>query len=294
MRGCFEASLLNTVPDDVHCRSNCRTTACGRRGCESRDGTAAPAAAAPAISFPAVGERELRLDLFRGLALWLIFIDHLPPNLLTWFTIRNYGFQRRHRNLHLHLGLHRGVRLRPRDAGVRLRGRDRAHPAPGLADLCRARVPVHDLPRGDFLRRHQLREPALHRRNGHHGFPQAAGRHHRPGAAAAISSRQHGRAAALYRADAVPAADPVADEVEGRRHAGAVGRALCPHLAIRSVSVGLSERLLGLQSVRLAIAVRVRRLVRAGRRPADVADSVVAGHAVDFARLSVRRRSASR
>lgn len=37
-------------------------------------------------------ERELRLDLFRGLALWLIFIDHLPPNILTWFTIRNYGF----------------------------------------------------------------------------------------------------------------------------------------------------------------------------------------------------------
>src|SRR6201986_3733789 len=53
---------------------------------------AASVAAAPAISFPAVGERELRLDLFRGLALWLIFIDHLPPNILTWFTIRNYGF----------------------------------------------------------------------------------------------------------------------------------------------------------------------------------------------------------
>ncbi len=49
-------------------------------------------AAAPAIVFPAVGERELRLDLFRGLALWLIFIDHLPPNILTWFTLRNYGF----------------------------------------------------------------------------------------------------------------------------------------------------------------------------------------------------------
>ncbi|WP_315784834.1 OpgC domain-containing protein [Bradyrhizobium sp. SZCCHNPS1003] len=55
--------------------------------------TAAPAnTAVPAITFPAVGERELRLDLFRGLALWLIFIDHLPPNLLTWFTLRNYGF----------------------------------------------------------------------------------------------------------------------------------------------------------------------------------------------------------
>jgi hypothetical protein len=54
--------------------------------------TSDAAASAPAIAFPAVGERELRLDLFRGLALWLIFIDHLPPNILTWFTIRNYGF----------------------------------------------------------------------------------------------------------------------------------------------------------------------------------------------------------
>lgn len=48
---------------------------------------------ADAVTFPVAGtERELRLDLFRGMALWLIFIDHLPPNILTWFTIRNYGF----------------------------------------------------------------------------------------------------------------------------------------------------------------------------------------------------------
>src|SRR5260221_10467901 len=45
-----------------------------------------------AFSLPAVGARELRLDLFRGLALWLIFIDHVSPDLLTWFTIRSYGF----------------------------------------------------------------------------------------------------------------------------------------------------------------------------------------------------------
>jgi hypothetical protein len=56
------------------------------------DAASAAAKSVPAISLPAAGERELRLDLFRGLALWLIFIDHLPPNLLTWFTIRNYGF----------------------------------------------------------------------------------------------------------------------------------------------------------------------------------------------------------
>ena len=48
---------------------------------------------APVILIPTVPrERELRLDLFRGLALWLIFIDHLPQNLLSWLTIRNYGF----------------------------------------------------------------------------------------------------------------------------------------------------------------------------------------------------------
>ena len=48
---------------------------------------------AAGVAIPAAHlERELRLDLFRGLALWLIFIDHLPQNLLTWLTIRNYGF----------------------------------------------------------------------------------------------------------------------------------------------------------------------------------------------------------
>ena len=58
----------------------------------ARDAAPALATAVPAIPLPATGERELRLDLFRGMALWLIFIDHLPPNLLTWLTIRNYGF----------------------------------------------------------------------------------------------------------------------------------------------------------------------------------------------------------
>ncbi|MBN9041883.1 MAG: hypothetical protein BGP05_08380 [Rhizobiales bacterium 62-47] len=57
--------------------------------------TDAPSAAraAPTQSVAITGaERELRLDLFRGLALWLIFVDHLPPNIFTWLTFRNYGF----------------------------------------------------------------------------------------------------------------------------------------------------------------------------------------------------------
>src|SRR2546429_7913538 len=52
----------------------------------------AAAPAAPAIALPVAGERELRLDLFRGMALWLIFVDHLPANILTWVSIRDFGF----------------------------------------------------------------------------------------------------------------------------------------------------------------------------------------------------------
>ena len=36
--------------------------------------------------------RDLRLDACRGLALWFLFIDHIPNNSLTWLTLRNYGF----------------------------------------------------------------------------------------------------------------------------------------------------------------------------------------------------------
>jgi hypothetical protein len=45
-----------------------------------------------APTVPAATERDLRLDLFRGLALWLIFLDHIPNNIVSWLTIRNYGF----------------------------------------------------------------------------------------------------------------------------------------------------------------------------------------------------------
>ena len=41
---------------------------------------------------PSPTGRDLRLDLFRGLALWLIFLDHIPSNIVSWVTIRNYGF----------------------------------------------------------------------------------------------------------------------------------------------------------------------------------------------------------
>src|SRR6266480_3502926 len=37
-------------------------------------------------------ERDLRLDLFRGLALWLLFLDQLPSTAASFLAIRSYGF----------------------------------------------------------------------------------------------------------------------------------------------------------------------------------------------------------
>jgi hypothetical protein len=37
-------------------------------------------------------ERDLRLDLFRGMGLWMIFLDHIPDDFVAWLTLKNYGF----------------------------------------------------------------------------------------------------------------------------------------------------------------------------------------------------------
>ncbi len=38
------------------------------------------------------GVRDLRLDFFRGLSLFFIFIDHIPENMLSYFTFRAFAF----------------------------------------------------------------------------------------------------------------------------------------------------------------------------------------------------------
>ena len=36
--------------------------------------------------------RDLRIDACRGIALWWIFLDHIPNNIGSWLTLQNYGF----------------------------------------------------------------------------------------------------------------------------------------------------------------------------------------------------------
>ena len=43
-------------------------------------------------SGPLVAQRDLRLDFFRGLALFCIFIDHIPDNILAQFTLQSLIF----------------------------------------------------------------------------------------------------------------------------------------------------------------------------------------------------------
>src|SRR5256885_16248243 len=43
------------------------------------------------VIIPSKG-RDLRLDLFRGLANWAIFLNHMPDNAVNWITTRNFGF----------------------------------------------------------------------------------------------------------------------------------------------------------------------------------------------------------
>ena len=45
---------------------------------------------AEAILDPA--DRDFRIDLFRGLSLWWIFLDHVPETYLNHFTPKNFGF----------------------------------------------------------------------------------------------------------------------------------------------------------------------------------------------------------
>jgi hypothetical protein len=37
-------------------------------------------------------ERDVRFDLLRGMGLWMIFLDHIPHDVVAWLTLRNYGF----------------------------------------------------------------------------------------------------------------------------------------------------------------------------------------------------------
>ena len=160
----------------------------------------APTRALPCLR-PSTG-RDLRLDLFRGLALWLIFLDHIPTNIVSWFTIRNYGFSDA-TEIFIFISGYTAAFVYGRAM------RERGFVVAGARILKRAwQIYVaHIFLFAIFMAEiayvtHELRQSALRRGDERLRFPAAAGRHADPGAAAEVQAGQHGRAAALHRAAA--------------------------------------------------------------------------------------------
>ncbi len=80
-----DASLSSTVPLE----------ACSHAGRDNqmhdRMDTPKPLVGEPPPELKGLG-RDLRIDACRGIALWCIFLDHVPNNIGSWLTLRNYGF----------------------------------------------------------------------------------------------------------------------------------------------------------------------------------------------------------
>jgi hypothetical protein len=68
----------------------------GQQKRRDRDSGEVPSKAAthlhPATSGGQIAARDLRLDFFRGLALIFIFVDHIPENVLSYFTLQAVQF----------------------------------------------------------------------------------------------------------------------------------------------------------------------------------------------------------
>ena len=216
-----------------------------------------------AARWPGSTERDLRLDLFRGLALWLIFLDHIPSNAVSWITIRNYGFSDATEIFVFISGYTAAFvygRAMQRRASSWLRPRAQTR----LADLRRARVPVRDLPRRDRLRRASFDNPLYTEEMGVLDFLRIQ---MSPSSRRCCSNSSRSTwtccrsisCCCLVPADAVAAAACAV--------AGAVARPRSTQCAgVRLEHPRLSERRVGVQSVRLAVTVCLRRVVRAGRR----------------------------
>ena len=170
-------------------------------------------------------ERDLRLDLFRGLALWLIFLDHIPTNIVSWFTIRNYGFSDA-TEIFIFISGYTAAFVYGRAM------RERGFVVAGARILKRAwqiyvahvflfAIYIAEIAYVDV----ELRESALCGRDERARFPQAAGGHDHPGAAAQVQTGEHGRAAALHRAAAAVSCGALA--AGAQRHGGAWRRRCC-------------------------------------------------------------------
>ena len=142
--------------------------------------------------------RDLRLDLFRGLANWAIFLDHIPHEVLSWVDNPELWFQRCGRSVCFHIRLHGRLRVRKSNDRAGLSCSRVKTAKARFGTLCRAYHRGHRLYRRCRVR---LARPSRSQRSGcvqrRRFHPQTAVGI-RPGPGFAIQARQSGRASRLY------------------------------------------------------------------------------------------------
>ena len=212
--------------------------------------------------------RDLRLDLFRGLALWLIFLDHIPSNIVNWITIRNYGFSDA-AEIFVFISGYTAAFVYGRAMQERGFIVASARILKRVWQVYVAHVFIFVIFMAEiaYLTR-SLDNPLYSEEMRAFDFLQ------QPGVAlvqALMLKFQPNFMDVLPLYIVLLLALPVravADAAAADAHAAAVGRALCGGAAFLLEPAGLSDRHLVLQSARLAADLRGRRLVRGRRRRA--------------------------
>ena len=201
--------------------------------------------------------RDLRIDACRGIALWCIFLDHVPNNIGSWLTLRNYGFSDAAEVFMFVSGVTCALAYGKARRCEGWTGSDQPDAAAKLGHLCRisaahARLRHHGSPR--------RRRPSCRREQYAHSVG-TAGRDARARGDPAIPPRQHRRLAALRALSPFVRAAAVAAAASAERNARRVAVALRTGARLRLDHPGMAEQPLVLQSAGLAAAVCAWRVV---------------------------------
>ncbi len=211
-------------------------------------------------------KRDLRLDLFRGLANWLMFLGHVSTSVLAWFSFRNYGFSDG-ADLFVFISGYTSALVFGRRMleGGFVFGTTQAAAA-RVADLRRPHPAVRVLSGFRPFPLKQLQRARPHRPVQCRPAAERAGRNHHAGAVAPIQAAEPRRAAALRRPDGRLSAGALADAQAPQLGDAGIRIALFRRPAIRLEPALLSVGRLVFQPVRVAASFRAWRMAGAGRR----------------------------
>jgi len=208
-------------------------------------------------------ERDLRLDLFPRRRVVMIYLDHIPDDVVSWLTLRNYGFSDAAEVFVFISGYLAGYIYGPIiSTGHFLAAIKRL--LKRVAEMYVAHIMLFLMFTAQIARTaRRFDNPMLQGRVQRRQFPRPPRHPDRAGADAALQAGRPRRAAALYRAGGRLSADPVEPVAPPQLDLAGLGRALRAGALVRLESPLLSARhKLVLQSVCLAIAVRIRGMVR--------------------------------